>query len=417
MAEVRPFKGIFYDYQKMDISRLVAPPYDVISPEMQDELYAKSKYNVIRLILGKILETDNEFNNRYTRAKEFWNSWLESGILKEDERECFYIYEQEFEVEGKKYVRKALMGRVRIEDFDKKVIIPHEKTLSSPKEDRFKLLSAVKANLSPVFGIVLDNGDVFSLLSSSSGKFLFEFVDENGVTHRFYRIEDLKSIEALEKAFSDKSILIADGHHRYETALRYKKEMEKQPDYDENAPYNYVLMAIVSSKDEGLVVLPIHRVVKNVDLTDERIVETFRSVADIVKHVDAGDIMRVPSLIESMGRGYFALIYEKGKKALIFKLKTCEDKTDVELMHEKILSGVFGITKEDLEKKTKLEYFKSLSAALDFVRRGGGKFILCYNPPKVEEIARVSLSSRTMPQKSTYFYPKFYSGLVFYRIG
>ena len=412
MAEVRPFRGIIYNTDKVAISDVVAPPYDVINERMQEELYNRSPYNVVRLILGRVYPEDDEKNNRYTRARSFLDEWLRSGILKRLRDEAFFVYHQTFSFAGRTYTRKALLGRVRLEPLGEGSIIPHEKTLSAPKKDRLMLFKATEMNLSPVFGIALDDGDFFSEVDGADKKPLFEFEDPDGVMHSFYTVSSRDAIDRISGSLKDKRILIADGHHRYETALAYQREMmEKDPDYSPDAPYNFVMMAVVSSKDPGLLVLPIHRVIKNLNFNDyaDRIKGSF----PVVREVLGAELNNVTDLLRSFGERHY-LFYEPDD-GFVFRVDDASDELDVVVLHQEVLHGVLGITEEEIKEKRKIEYFKNINEALDFLSKGG-QFILSYIPPTVEEIAAYSLSGKIMPQKSTYFYPKFYSGLVFYSL-
>lgn len=413
MAEVKPFKGLLYS-EHIPIEKVVAPPYDVINETLQEELYQRSPYNIVRITLGKIFEDDDEENNRYTRARAFLEKWQKEGILKENQ-ERFYIYKQEFKVNNKNFVRYALVARVRLEEFEKGIIIPHEKTLSAPKKDRLRLMKATECNLSPVFGIVLEEGSIYETIKEIPSKKLFEFKDENEVIHKFYEVDPSQNRE-IERLFKDKKILIADGHHRYETALNYKKEMEsKNPNHTGNEPYNYVLMAIVSSKDRGLVVLPIHRVIKNIpEEVSERAISMIERRFERIYHIK--EPKSINSLLKKFGRRHFGIIYHKGEKGFIFRIEDESDLIDVQLLHERIIKQIFGITEKELEEKTKIDYYKNIEEALENIKQNKSRVIVSYNPPTVEEIADISLKRLKMPQKSTYFYPKFYSGLVIYKL-
>ncbi len=412
MADVKPFKGIIYDTEKVEIGEVVAPPYDVINEKLQEELHERSPYNTVRLILGKTFPEDGPSNNRYTRALRFFEEWLKEGILKKLPEEHYFIYNQTFSLQNSTYTRKALVGRVRLEDYSKGVIIPHEKTLSGPKKDRLMLLKTTKVHFGTVFGIALDNGTVFSCIEKAPKKKLFSFSDDNQVKHEFFLVSSEANRE-IEEAFKDKRILIADGHHRYETALNYKKEMEaSNPDHTGDEPYNFVMMAIVSSKDPGLVVLPINRVIKKVD--GKRAQQEIESSFAVVKHLKEEELLEIPQILKTHGKRHYAFV--SPQKAFIFRIERDDDELDVTVLHQQIIHELLGITEEEIREKIKIEYFKNLQEALDLVRSGKGSFILSYNPPSVEEIASYSLKGKIMPQKSTYFYPKFYSGLVFYSL-
>ncbi len=414
MAVVKPFRGIIYNTGLVEAGDVVAPPYDVINERMQEELYRRSPYNIVRVILGKDQPGDDERNNKYTRAREFLDRWLGEGILTQLPQEHFFAYHQSFSVNGQRFTRKAIVARVRLEDFSSKVIIPHERTLSAPKRDRLMLFKSTRMNLSPVFGIALDDGSVFSLIEASPKRLLFEFEDADGVSHSFYAMEPSVS-EEIASAFSDKRILIADGHHRYETALNYKREMEAaNPNHTGEEPYNYVMMAIVSSKDPGLVVLPIHRVIKNVE--EERVksaASAIESQFEKIREIKREDLFGITNELKGLGKRHFA--HYEGPGGSIFRIGDDSQELDVVVLHNRVLHGVLGISEEEIREKRKIEYFKSISDALEYLEKGG-RMILSYIPPTVEEIASYSMSGRVMPQKSTYFFPKFYSGLVLYSL-
>ncbi len=410
MAQVRPFRAIVYDTGKVDIREVVAPPYDVINEKLQGELYDRSPYNVVRVILGRVYPDDDEANNRYTRARLFLQEWLSKGILKRLENELFFVYQQRFTYSGTGYVRSALLGRVRLEDYGGS-IIPHEKTLSSPKEDRLRLFRATKMNLSPVFGIALDDGGFSSAISGVDKTELFRFEDSEGVLHILYAV-DRSFNESLEELLEDKKILIADGHHRYETALNYMKEMRKKnPHHTGEEPYNFVMMAIVSSKDPGLLVLPIHRVLKNLGVPDAA--GLLRRTYGCLEEVDNSGILRVTDTLKRFGRRHFCWFTPSG--GCVFRIEDESEDMDVVVLHREVLHGTLGMTEEDIRDKVKIEYFKNIQDALEFLGRSGD-VLFSYIPPSVEEIAEYSLSGKVMPQKSTYFYPKFYSGLAFYSL-
>ncbi|WP_144436850.1 DUF1015 domain-containing protein [Thermosulfidibacter takaii] len=414
MADVRPFRGVFYAYDKLNLEELVAPPYDTINENLQEQLYQKSPYNVVRLILGKIYPEDDESNNRYTRAANYIKEWMAKGILKQGEEEQFYGYYQTFTVQGKTYTRKALIGRIRLEEPGQGSIIPHEKTLTGPKKDRLQLFKHTKMNLSPVFGIALDDSSFSSSLSDAQKKLLFEFTDPEGVVHQFYAYDPQES-QRISESLKDKKILIADGHHRYETALNYMKEMKaKNPNHTGEEPCNFALMAIVSSKDPGLLVLPIHRVIKNI--TDEvvnRLKEELKQKGSVKETITLDLYPDITDKLRSFGKRHFAALEKE--KGIIFHVDDTSDELDIVILHQKIIHELLGITEEEIKEKLKIEYFKNIQEALSFLEKGG-KLILTYIPPTVEEIASYSLQGKIMPQKSTYFYPKFYSGLVFYSL-
>ncbi len=414
MAVVCPFKGYIYS-DKVSIGEVVAPPYDVINEEMQERLYHLSPYNVVRLILGKTFPEDDEKNNRYTRAAKYLAEWKQKGILKQLPEERFFAYHQRFNIEGKSFIRKAVVGRIKLEEPGKGSVIPHEKTLSAPKKDRFLLFTHTKMNLSPVFGIALDEGDFFKAIEEASLELLFKFTDEDGVEHEFFLVSK-EATESIQSSLTNKKILIADGHHRYETAIAYQKErMKSNPNHTGEEPYNFVMMAIVSSKDPGLVVLPIHRVIKN--FNNEKLANSFSKIKEEFQEVGEvfpKDILSINEKLKHLGKRHFAVYSQQ--EGFTFKIEDNTDELDVVLLHRKVFQDIMGITEEEIREKLKIEYFKSIREAVKLIEQGTAQAVFSYVPPTVEEIARYSLQGRIMPQKSTYFYPKFFSGLVLYSL-
>ncbi|MGB2630070.1 MAG: DUF1015 domain-containing protein, partial [Candidatus Omnitrophota bacterium] len=268
MAEVRPFKGLSYDTGKVggDYASVVAPPYDVISDKMRDELYEKNAYNIIRLILGKSIEGDNDKHNKYTRAGQLVAEWQDQNILLKDKSESFYVYTQEYEYDGKVYNRIGFFGLMKIEDPGERSVIPHEYTLAKPKEDRMNLIKQVKGNLSPIFVLFEDNGAAVSDIIKkeiSSSKPLID-IEVNGETHKIWRVSDPEAIKNISSQMKGKKVYIADGHHRYEVAMVYRNMQREKPDYDGSA--DYVLMYFTdmtgNAADNSLTVVATHRAIK-----------------------------------------------------------------------------------------------------------------------------------------------------------
>src|SRR6516162_10160651 len=269
MADIQAFRAFRYDLGRVGaLGEVVAPPYDVIDPALQDALYQRSPYNVIRLILNKEAPTDTENDNRYTRAAACLRDWQSDSILTQDSARSLYVYHQDFEVEGKRYTRRGFMARVRLEPFGQGRIYPHEETLSGPKADRLKLFRATGMNLSPVFGLYPDeSNETASILDGAIKKSPpLQATDHLEVIHRFWPISDQRVVAQLTSLMGPKPIFIADGHHRYETGLQYLEE--RRGSHDPQAIHadgaaNFILMTLVSMSDPGLVILPTHRLVSN----------------------------------------------------------------------------------------------------------------------------------------------------------
>ena len=425
MAEVLPFKGLRYNTDKLKIEDVVAPPYDIISPEEQDKLYEKSPYNVVRLILGKQIDSDDGKDNRYTRARVFLERWIQEGILVKEDAEKGYIYKQVFHALGRRWERTAFILRVRLVDFSRGEILPHEKTLSAPKEDRLKLLRQCRTNFSPIFGLFPDDdGNVQAFYSRlSEGSPLFSFSDEEDVEHHLWALE-AEAFQHVLDEFSDRFILIADGHHRYETSLQYMREQSMaDPHYTPSKPYNFVMMALVSMSDPGLIVLPIHRVLRGSLPFGAQ--EFLGRMGDYFQK--RGSFSDLPGLLEALGsadvcsvgvkfpEGPYELFGLKGQVDLDRMLQDSHPALrtlDVTIVHALILERVLGVKPAEVRDSSRLGYYKDPNMAVREIEEGRGSLALFLRASQVGNIKRVALAGETMPQKSTYFYPKLKTGLV-----
>ena len=288
MATILPFKGLRYNPEKIkDISKVITPPYDVISEKERDDYYQLHPDNIIRLILSKDIPGDDQSNNKYTRSAEFFDTWRKEEILKEETESAIYIYAQEFTLSGKKYTRRGFISLVKLEDFQTGEIYPHEHTLAKPKEDRMNLMKACNANLSQVFTFFEDEDSKISnfLHKVSEGDPDIDFTDIYGVKNSLWAIKDKIVIEELILQMKKRALFIADGHHRYETALFYRdyiKGKENEQNSNEDSPADYIMMMCVSMEDPGLQILPTHRLARNVKgLDPEKIKSSLSEVFDI----------------------------------------------------------------------------------------------------------------------------------------
>ena len=436
MAVIAPFKGILYEKEKVgDFSKVVAPPYDVISPEGQERLYQKSNYNIVRLDFAKGLTDDNETNNRYTRAASDFKKWMDEGVLVRDEKPAIYIYEQDYRLkDGSIKTRRGFISLVRLEDFDSGLILPHERTLSGPKTDRLNLTRAVGANLSPIFSLYSDPGLKTSALLSGESKNppVIDVQGEDGVNNRIWRISDEATINALIRKMSDKMIFIADGHHRYETALNYRNEMrEKNPGYTGEEGFNYTLMYFSNMDDEGLTIFPTHRLIYGVKDFDPSVFEKRLSENFDIEHLkikeEGRDLGRLLEELKAKGRqGHSFGVCASGMDHLsIITLKDegvmdrfvsdhskAYRRLDVTILHTLVVENILGISKERQEKKENIEYIQDEAEGLSKVKNGARQALFILNPTKVTEVEEVAKAKDKMPQKSTYFYPKLLTGLV-----
>ncbi len=422
MAEVRPFRGIIYNAGKVgdDVAGVYAPPYDVIPQTMRDELYEGNDYNVIRLILGKDREGDNEQDNKYTRANRFLTEWMEEGVLVKDKDEAFYVYEQEYQVHGRKCRRIGFIGLMEIADAEKKKIFPHEHTLAAPREDRMNLMKEVKGNLSPIFTLYSDMGRTITEILEKTVVSVAPLVDiQIGMEgHKLWRLRDKSSLEKISSSMEGKRIFIADGHHRYEVARKYRDMMRQQPGYDGSA--DHIMMYFTDMEASGnLTIMGTHRVIKDMELADDEIVERLKKYFYVTRHRDLADLIsRLDKKSgESHAFGFFGgngylfieLKNESDIEKLIVEKKSLEwKKLDVSILHSAVFNGLLDIKNEE----GKVKYVRDPEEAVSLVRNSGYKGVFFLNPTRVEQLKAVAERGDMMPQKSTYFYPKLLSGLV-----
>jgi|Deesub1362A_J573_1020465.scaffolds.fasta_scaffold06753_2 uncharacterized protein (DUF1015 family) len=417
MAEVKPFKGVIFNPEKVDIGKVVSPPYDVISPEEQDELYASHPNNIVRIELGKREDGDNEKVNKYTRARELLYKWLEEEILVRDASDAFYLYQQEYTTpEGELKERLGLVSLVKIEHFDKKTILPHEKTFTKPKEDRYRLLKACQANISQIFGIYRDERVFLKPILKSKCYtalgYIHDFIDKNGVRHTLWRITEKALIEKIKDFFKDRKILLADGHHRYETALRFRDEMRKERG---KGPWDYVMMTLAAA-DENLTILPIHRGLLELPIAELKLLSLLSEPFE-VKEASSLSQMLKEKEGESLGLGMAI-----GDKFYALRLK---DKTlpqqklshlpkslralNVSFLHYYIFKEIIGIEPFDEDK---IVFEKDPEVLLKKVKEGTVKVAFFLNPVNFDEIWQVAENGLRLPQKTSFFYPKVWTGLV-----
>lgn len=405
MVMVNAFRGVRYNSDKIeDLSSVLAPPYDVISPDEQDKLYEKSPHNVIRLILTK-----GETDEKYVQANETFRKWVGEEVLIQDSEPCIYPYYQEFEENGKTVTRKGFIAAVRLEDFSSKKILPHERTFPKHKLDRLKLTTSCRANLSPVFAIYSDPEGVLqkSIEQKLSEKPIVDAIGTDGVKSRLWRISDSGLISEIKSFMLNQNLLIADGHHRYETALEYRDIQRKKSGANAgNMPYEYVLMYLCRGEDEGLVIKSTHRLVKN--LGNLRVEDFLKKLSEKfnVKKVSFN------KGISALSPREFAMF--TGDSDFVFKVSLKEplpisyNNLGVMLLHKL----VFGeILRED---ESQILYTKSLDEVTNLVRSGEYKLGFILPPLSALDIFEVSMANEKMPHKTTYFYPKLLSGLVFH---
>lgn len=430
MADFRPFKAWRYNTAKVKMDKVIAPPYDVISPAGQEELYKQDIHNCIRLILNKEESSDTESNNRYIRARDFFNAWRREGVLSRDEEPCYYLYRQIFAdpLTQRSKSRLALLGRLKLESFDKNIVIPHEKTLSKPRADRRRLLEATQTNFSPIFGLYESNqSELPSIYSQVMNQpYLFDAKDKEGVQHTVWAIRDSQFVQTIHKELSDKKIYIADGHHRYQTALEYAqaRHQELGIPQDKLKPFDFVYMALVEFYDSGLVLLPTHRIINLFEgFHKDKTLETLGAYFDIQPCASKQDMEKRIS-DTSADQNVFGFILDG--KYYFLKLKNRQEASkkmlpgkpdiwyqlDVNLLTHLIVSKLWNIPETQWEST--IQYTQYVEDAFNRVKEGKAAAAFILRATRVEVLREMGKTQELMPQKSTYFYPKLTSGLVFH---
>lgn len=414
MAQIIPFRGLRFNRKKIkDLKLAVSPPYDVISLAEQSRLYKAHKYNVVRLILGKEKKSDNALRNRYSRARDFFKSWLRQGILIQEEKPSIYIYEQSYILEARRLRRIGFIAMLKLEPPDKGVILAHEKTFCKPKEDRLKLLKSTEANLSPIFGLYPDEHfRIDRLLSGYCRRMPIADFEFEGIRNRLWQIDSWNFIQALTKLMRRKRIFIADGHHRYEAAYHYKKLMSKKG-------ADYVMMYFSNLASGGLRILPTHRVIRNIPKAElaglPLILERYFTISQVSSQKELFSMLRQAGV----GRHLFGL-YLKAKGFHLLKLKqkkilngdSCYSSLDAVILHNLILDKLMGI-KGGKAGVGNILYTRNEQEAMRLVNNQKYDCAFFLNPPRPRQVSAIAgRSLRKMPHKSTYFYPKPLSGLV-----
>ncbi len=428
MVEVVPFSGLLFNPDKTGpLDRVIAPPYDVISPEQQNALYQKSPYNIVRLILGKEYPEDNEKDNRYVRSAQTFRDWMEQKVLVPDARPGFYVYRQDYSFDGRQWSRLGFFARVRAEEFSRGNICPHEFTLAKAKKDRRLLLEACRANFSPVFGLFSDpRGAVDQKLLEATGEKPIAEIHDGSVTHRFWRLQAEAALDSISEQFKEKKIIIADGHHRYETALAYHK------DHGHEVPDSaHVMMFLTNMESESLSIFPIHRMVKSPAPFDKEAfltrVQEFFEVTPLDKNLAPEDLQEVlakegqsqTAFCVYLGQGTTMLLTLKDPQNILPFLRDDEPPElkvlDVAQLHAILLRGLLGIDTKNPDHQNYVAYTVDLQESMR--RVDGGEFNAAFwvNPTRIEQVRRLAEQGIRLPQKATYFYPKLLSGLVINR--
>jgi uncharacterized protein (DUF1015 family) len=431
MAIVLPFCGIRYNTdQAGDIVQLVAPPYDVVDDEKRDSLVSRNHYNIFSLELSKPDFSGTHKIDKYTCAKKKFESWLSKKILEQKDGPAIYPYNISFSTPSGNSCRKGFVALMRVEDWESRIVLPHERTFDRVTEDRFHLLQATEAQFSQVFILYRHSPDAARILDEAERKELYTLKDEAGNTHRLWKITDVDRLKSLHECLLKTVLYIADGHHRYTTAIKYRNEMQKAYGKDPSKPYNYLMVYLVDSEDPGLVVLPVHRVVTLPEALDIELIEATASQVFDVEQISYSKDLKpeqlctnlIQCLDEKPQRRGIGVIFGKRKTAQIWWQKTTDQnkllshlhpalsELDVILLEEAIIKEIFKINPQSLEAGKTIKFTIDAPGAVKALDENDVLFIL--RPTPVNQVLNVADTGLIMPHKSTYFTPKILTGLV-----
>jgi uncharacterized protein (DUF1015 family) len=471
LATVRPFQGVLYDRNRVDLARVVAPPYDVITPQDQQRYYQQDPCNVVRLIAGEVRPSDDATDNKYTRAAAFFDDWMQRGVLRREIAPGLFVYRQHYvdPTDGVRRLRNGIVGVVELEPFGTGVL-PHERTHARAKADRLSLTSAVRANLSMIFALYEDpRADLAGVIAgATTGSPRLSITTDGGELHEVWSLSETDALREVDRVLSGSRLYMADGHHRYETALNFRnRERREYPDAPANAAFNYVLALLVDVADPGLAILPTHRVLHDLaDFDGPALISRLSARHVVTPRSDRGELIRamresvpghrigvalklpsrhpgvispqIPSPLAGEGQGGgFRLpspltgesrpkipspLAGEGQGGGFF-LATVDiapqptadpvSQLDVSVLHREVLQRELGVEEAMLEQERYVTYSRDVEAALDQVERGQAQAAFLLRPPAVSDVVAVARAGLLMPQKSTYFFPKPLSGIVF----
>ena len=419
MAIIKPFRGLFYNYERVRGTDVVAPPYDIISSEYQQILYDRSPYNIVRIDFGKDLPGDNNQNNKYSRASMYLRDWIKDGIVVQDKSPAFYIYEANYKINGIQKQLTGFMGTVRLEPIGTGCIHPHEMTRPRPKEDRLNVLRYCLANISPIFGMYSCPMKWLTsvLEKAKADSCIIEAKDMKGHTHRLWPVYDIDSLETITQVLAKKDIFIADGHHRYETALAFKDELDSRGyERSGNELYRYVMMFLTNMEDEGFHLLPTHRLVKGIskDILN-RLNMAFHISAVAVDNGNSEQAIRKLLTIMAQEKDCLGLYLRQDRSYYLLKydiesLSVSEPEVLKNLGVTILHKVVFDRFLNPVEVKFEMDPVNTIHS----VNSGDFEAAFFLNSTQTKDVHNVAMAHLRMPPKSTYFYPKLLTGMVMY---
>ncbi|MCL5959406.1 MAG: DUF1015 domain-containing protein [Chloroflexi bacterium] len=435
MAQVAPFRGVRYNSAKFkNLDVVVSQPYDKINHTLQDEYYRLSDHNIVRIILGKTSPNDSAHNNQYTRARQFCESWQAEGILLQEAQPAVYVFHQTFSLPGGPQTRKAFIAALKLVEFDEGIVLPHERTLSGPKADRLNLMRAMAFDTELVFMLYPDSKNRINAMLDAAVAGRQPDMDvrelyESDVRQQLWAVTGEQTISTVVAEMGPKlQLIIADGHHRYETALNYRQEMrQRHPDAPDNAAFNYVMVAFVSMDDPGLAILPTHRLIHPYDRANStEVLEKAKAYFNVTPQPTketldkemAGETASERRLGFYDGAYFLLQLRDPAIMAEIAPDRVPEWRMlDVSILHELLIERILGLDKESVARQENIKYLREVEEGIAAVDQGKAQFLFILNPTRIQEVKACSERNEKMPQKSTDFYPKMISGLVMCAVG
>ena len=436
MADIQSFSALRYDPRQVSLAEVVTQPYDKITPTLQDHYYAASPHNLVRIILGRREKTDDAENNVYSRAAAYFGDWRKQGILRQDPLPSLYVYSQRFTPPGSttEVERRGFIALGRIEEYSAGIVYRHEQTLAKPKADRLDLLRATRAHFGQLFMLYEDSGQIESLLATPNDPDV-AVTDEHRVLHRVWPITDKQVINSVQSAMSEKKLIIADGHHRYETALTYRNERcavdSSAAARPGMAPYDFVMMTFVNMNSSALHILPTHRVVHSLpSFSEESFGNRTRAFFDVGDVDPALDPARATAILRESGRPGTSILAVTAHRAFLLHrpnphstaqvpgLSIRQQGLDVVQLHKCLLEKVLNLSEESIHNQQNLSYVRDAAEALSQVRGANARANIAFlmNPCRMSQVRDIAFAGEVMPQKSTDFYPKLLSGLTIYAL-
>jgi uncharacterized protein (DUF1015 family) len=436
MANIAPFKGIRYNAHKVgDLSKVVSQPYDRVRYGLQERYYDQHPYNIVRIIKGREHPNDSPTDNVYTRAGEYFHTWLDAGYLLRDPNPAFYVYHQTFALpDGTELTRRAFIAALELVEFEEGIVLPHERTLSGPKVDRLNLLRATNTNFGQIFMLYPDAENRINAIFDAAIAGRQPDVDvremfEQDVRQQLWVVADPRvTAQVVAEMAPKQGLIIADGHHRYETALNFRAEMRQQyPDAPANAGFSFRMVTLVSLDDPGLTILPTHRLMHSYSAkTSAQLLSDAAEYFEVLPMADREALDAAMTEGSATDRrigfydgGYHLLRFTDPEIMARLEPDRAEEwrMLDVTILHELLIERVMGISKEDVESKEKIDYYRDLEDAISEVDEGKAQCVFIMNPTRMSEVRACSEQGAKMPQKSTDFYPKVITGLTAMLVG